>query len=105
MGLAISQVIDGIVVESTGETNIAISLIAPALFAMFGYFAFKLNRWAFIAGAVVYLLDGFVYLHAQEWLAAGFHVFVLYKLYQGYREITEYENELARLNGNGITHV
>jgi hypothetical protein len=98
VGLAISQIIDGIVFEITGDINYFISLIAPILFAVFGYFAFKLKRWAFIAGSLVYILDGLIYLYFQEWLATGFHIFILYNLYKGYKEITEYERELAQLN-------
>lgn len=97
IGLAISQIIDGIVLEVTGEVNYFISLLAPALFATFGFFAFRLKRWAFIAGAIFYLFDGLIYLYFQGWLAVAFHIFVLYKLYQGYKEITAYENEVARL--------
>jgi len=97
-GLAISQIIDGLVSATTGAVNYLISLIAPALFAIFGYFAFKLNRWAFIVGSVIYLLDGLIYLYFQSWLAAAFHVYVLYKLFQGYKEITAYELESAKLS-------
>jgi hypothetical protein len=98
VGLAVSQVIDAIVIEETGSINYFISLFAPTIFALIGYFAFNLNRWAFIAGAILYLLDSLIYLYAQEWFAAAFHLFVLYKLYQGYRTITEYEEEKARLS-------
>lgn len=97
VGLAISQIVDGIVFEITGGTNYFISLIVPIVFALFGYFAFKLKRWAFITGALFYALDGLVYLYFEEWLATGFHIFVLYHLYRGYKEIAEYERDLAQL--------
>ncbi len=97
LGLAISQIIDGIVIELTGDINYFISLFAPVLFALFGFFAFKLNRWAFIVGSIIYTIDGLIYLYFREWFAAGFHVIVLYKLFQGYKEITEYEKQLAKL--------
>jgi hypothetical protein len=98
VGLALSQIIDGIVIEVTGDVNYLISLFVPVLFSTFGFFSFRLHRWAFIVGSLVYILDGFIYLYFQEWLAAGFHIFILYKLYQVYKEITEYEKELAKLS-------
>jgi hypothetical protein len=98
VGLAISQVIDILVLLVTGNRHYFISLLAPLLFATFGYFAFKLQRWAFIIGAIVYIIDGMIYLFFNEWLAFGIHLFVLYNLYKGYREITEYELQLAKLN-------
>lgn len=97
-GLAAAQIIDSVFIELTGDVNYIASLLAPIAFIVLGYFAAKLNRWAFIVGGIFYLLDGFIYLAFQEWLAAGFHGFVLYKLYQGYKAITEYEEESLKLN-------
>lgn len=98
LGLAISQVIDSIVITLTGEVNYFVSLLAPCLFITFGLFAWRLNRWAFIVGSIVYFLDFLIYLYFQAWLAAGIHILVFYKLYQGYKEITEYEEQRAKLN-------
>lgn len=98
VGLAFSQFVDAVVVELTGEINYVVSLVCPAIFAMFGYFAYRLNRWAFIVGGIVYLLDGLLYLYFQEWFAAAFHMYVLYILYKGYAEITEFEQEVRNLN-------
>lgn len=98
VGLAMTQFVDAIMTELTGDVNYIVSLIVPAIFAVFGYFALKVNRWAFIVGALLYILDGLLYLYVEAWLAAGFHVYVLYHLYRGYRDISAYEEEVAKLS-------
>lgn len=97
MGLAINQFLDGIMIGVTGEVNYFVSLIIPLLFVALGYFAAKCNRWAFIAGAVIYLLDAALYLYFELWLAFAFHLFILYKLWNGYKTISEYDEFKAKL--------
>lgn len=102
LGLGASQVLDGIAMELTGEVNFFLSLIPPAFMAMIGFFAARCNRWAFIVGAIVYFLDAILFLLFSEWLAFGFHLFVLYKLWQGFKTISEYDElklKLAREGG------
>lgn len=91
LGLALSQVVDVLVIDITGEQNLFFSFLPSLLFILFGVFGLKLQRWAFVVGALVYALDGIIYFYAQEWLAGGIHIFVLYKLYHGYKSLTEYE--------------
>jgi len=67
-----------------------ISLVIIGLFALFGYFARRRHRWAFVAGMVLYGLDTMLLL---SYFAAGFdigltiytlfHLFGLYKIFQG----------------------
>jgi len=33
--------------------------------------------WAFAVGAVVYALDGLIFLGLRDWVGVAFHVFVL----------------------------
>jgi len=91
MGLAFTQLVDGMVMGVTGEVNYFVSAIVPLLFVGIGVLAGRLMRWAFILGAVLYLIDGLMYILFQEWLAILFHAYVLYRLYVGYKLITEYE--------------
>jgi hypothetical protein len=97
IGLAVSQFVDAMAIQLTGSVNYFLSLLAPLVFAAFGYFTYKLHRWAFIVGGVLYLFDGLLYVAFEEYLAAGFHVYVLYNLYQGFKFITEYEEEHSKL--------
>jgi hypothetical protein len=97
MGLGLNQVLDAIVVELTGDVNYIISLIIPLTFVVIGYFAAKCNRWAFIAGAIIYLVDAVLFLFMQYWLAFAFHLYILYKLWNGYKTISEYDKLRERL--------
>lgn len=97
-GLALTQVVDGIIFELTGDTNYVISLIAPLLFIAIGFLCANLKRWAFIAGALIYLLDGILYLYFGGWIPAAVHCYILYRLYRGYQAITEYEEFDSKLN-------
>ena len=96
LGLALSQLVDGVVMEITGEQNLVYSFLPALLFIVFGYFGAKMQRWAFIVGALVYAGDGVIYFVFEEWLAGGIHIFILYKLYQGYRSLDEYEELEAK---------
>lgn len=92
-GLAIPSFIDGFLAGDLGEVepNYFVQFTGVAIFIFFGYFGAKLQRWAFIAGAIFYVLDAAVYALVAQWLALAFHLFILYKLFQGFRTISEYE--------------
>ncbi|AYB32687.1 hypothetical protein [Chryseolinea soli] len=92
-GLAIPSFIDGFLIRDIIEVepNYFIQFAGAAIFIFFGYFAAKLQRWAFIVGAIVYVIDAAIYALVAQWLALAFHLFILYKLFQGFRTISEYE--------------
>jgi hypothetical protein len=97
MGLGMNQIVDAIVIELTGDVNYMISLAIPLIFVFIGFFAAKCNRWAFIAGGIIYLLDAVLFLYFEFWLAFAFHAFILYKLWKGYKTISEYDEFRSKL--------
>ncbi len=95
ISLGVTQVIDGFANNIAGETGTApkvvafvFDLVAAGLFAFFGYFASKMQPWAFVAGMVIYLLDSVVFVVAGAWLGLAFHAFVLYSVFGGYKACT-----------------
>jgi hypothetical protein len=52
---------------------------------LFGIFAGKGHTWSFLLGMVVYALDGAIFLIGRDWLALGFHVFVLVCIFSGFK--------------------
>jgi hypothetical protein len=86
VGLAVTQYIYYFVARmgagSTG-VGIALSALVVALFAMFGFFAWKRHSWSFIVGMVLYAGDTLLALPSGDMLAVGFHVFVLFRLFRG----------------------
>lgn len=63
--------------------GIPINLFAIGIYIMFGYFACRRARWAFIAGMILYGLDSLIFIGVGLWLAVGFHGWALYGLYSG----------------------
>ena len=109
IGLAVTQMIDGFIyavgAELGVESNVIIGLIALALdavaagvFVVFGYFARKKHKWSFVAGMVLYALDGVVFLMFGQIASFAFHVLGLIGLYtgiKGLRQLKEVEKSEA----------
>lgn len=88
IGLGVTQAINGI--AENGETSgkviaLILNLIAVGFFVFFGVFARRRHAWAFLAGMVLYALDGLIFLLVQDWLGVGFHVFALWCIWVGFR--------------------
>jgi hypothetical protein len=64
--------------------DVIITGFIAAAFVAFGSFAVKRRKWAFLAGMAFYVLDGLLLLVGRNYLAVGFHAFVLYAIYRGY---------------------
>jgi hypothetical protein len=61
----------------------AVTVGIAGLFLLAGMLAKRGHLWAFMAGMVLYALDGLIFLWFQEWLSLGFHVFALLMLAGG----------------------
>jgi hypothetical protein len=83
IGLGFTQVVDH---ELRGSSGVAllVDLLIAGLFILFGVFATKGHRWAFILGMILFALDGLIFLLGPDWLGIGFHLFVLYCLFRGF---------------------
>jgi hypothetical protein len=95
-GLAITVFVNGFTSQlgSAGQgAGVAISVGIALLFAMFGFFAWKLHGWAFIAGMILYSLDALMLVvpavlagHLPDlWLMAAFHLLILAWIFRGWR--------------------
>lgn len=88
VGLAMTQIMDAIARE-VGVVGMIISVVfdvtIAATFIVFGIFAAKRYKWAFITGMVVYALDTLLILLAQIWLSLLFHILALYCIFKGFQ--------------------
>jgi hypothetical protein len=87
-GLGITQVFDafGASLEGAGKgVVLVLDLLAAGVFVLFGVFAHKCQAWAFIAGMLLFALDGLVMLFFQDWLGVVFHAVVLFFLFRGFQ--------------------
>ena len=89
LGLGVTQIFDGLAQEMRSGAGLAVAvvldLLAAAVFVFFGVFANKRHTWSFIVGMALYALDGLIYLIGPDWLGVGFHAFVLFCLFRGFK--------------------
>jgi hypothetical protein len=91
-GLGITQIIDVLVAavaDGAGMTAIKViaivlDVIIAGFFLICGLWANKFHNWAFLAGMIVYLIDGVIVLLLGAWLPAAFHAFALYMIFRGF---------------------
>jgi hypothetical protein len=87
VGLGITSVVDAFAkrVGSAGSVlDIIINGCVAGVFALFGTFAVKAQKWAFLVGMTLYGLDGMLLLGVKDILGVAFHAYVLFALYRGY---------------------
>lgn len=94
IGLGITRIIDIIGLSIAEEVGIAgkiialiFDIIAAGVFVLFGVFARKRYKWAFITGMILYALDGLIFLLVQDLLSIGFHVFALFCIFSGFKAL------------------
>ncbi|MDB6020369.1 MAG: hypothetical protein JWQ04_226 [Pedosphaera sp.] len=85
VGLGVTRFIDAFGRQAGGDGTIAlvINVLIAGLFALFGVFAFKRQSWSFIVGMVLYAMDALLAYMVSGWLGLGFHLFVLFWIFQG----------------------
>ncbi len=106
IGLGVTQVVDAlamVIAEGIPENSalihtfgVILSIGISALFAVFGYFAAKGHRWAFIVGMVFYSLDGLLLFAVQDWFGFGFHLFLLWGLFGGLQALKKLQGFLPK---------
>jgi hypothetical protein len=87
VGLGITSVVDGVAkrVGNAGSVlDIIINGFVAGVFALFGTFAVKMQKWAFVLGMALYALDGVLLLGVKDFLSVGFHAYALFAIYRGY---------------------
>jgi len=86
VGLGITQAVDAIA-KPLGNPGMVLDLIingvVAGIFALFGAFATKGQKWAFLTGMVLYSLDGLLLLAAKDLLSVGFHAYALFAISRG----------------------
>jgi hypothetical protein len=88
VGLGVTRIVDDFAGGFSGNGRVlafALNVIVAGVFVLFGVFANKGRLWAFVVGMALYALDGALFALIGDWLAAGFHLFVLFCLWGGFR--------------------
>ncbi len=93
LGLGTTELIDGLAANGAGSGSaafgksiaLALALFAAAFYILYGFFARKGARWAFIVGGVFYLLDGLLLVAFKDWISVAFHGYALFRIFQGFQ--------------------
>lgn len=100
-GLGITQIFDA-VAHNMGGVGMVIALMlnafVAAMFILFGVFANKRQKWAFLVGMSFYALDGLLWLLSGTILGLAFHAFALFQIFRGMRaagQLADVEKALA----------
>ena len=105
ISLGLTQFIDavaaGLATQLGGAVQVVglvLDLVVTGVFVLFGYLANKKMLWAYVAGMVVFLLDGLLSLAFQDLIGVIAHAVVLFWLFRGYqagRELVSLEKTMA----------
>ncbi len=89
IGLGTTDLIDEIAGKSGAASGKIIALIldifAAGFYVLYGLFARKGAKWAFIVGMIFYALDAALLLVGQDWLSVAFHAYALFRIFQGFQ--------------------
>ncbi len=90
IGLGVTGVVDALA-KSLGSTGMVLDLVingfVAGIFYLFGSFSAKAQKWAFLTGMALYLLDGLLLLAAKDVLSAGFHAYALFMIFRGFAAV------------------
>ena len=105
ISLGLTQFIDGVAAGVATELGSAVQVvglfldvIVTGVFVLLGYLANKKMLWAYVAGMVIFLLDGLLSLAFQDLISVIAHAVVLFWLFRGYqagRELVSLEKTMA----------
>lgn len=99
-GLGTTEIVDAIGRQS-GTTGSALGLIVnlfiAGVFLLFWNFARRGEKWAFLAGMAVYLIDGLILVPFKDFLGIAFHAYALFRIYNGMQGIPVLEEIRQRM--------
>ncbi len=93
LGLGVTRLVTAMAVsggEAAGQlrgfllvASFMVTLLAAGTFVFLGYHARQVRLWAQIAGTVLYGVDALLFFWMRDWVAVGFHAFVMLMLWTG----------------------
>jgi hypothetical protein len=89
-GLGITDVVEEVArnLGSAGQVAaLVVNVFIATILVLFGVFARKGQKWAFIVGMVAYAIDGLLFLLARDFLGLIVHGYALYAIYRGIKAI------------------
>lgn len=88
IGMGVTEAVD-VIGGTTGPTGrvaaFVINLFIAGIVALFGVFARRGQKWAFLVGGILYALDGLLLLAFKDFLSAAFHAYALFYIFRGFK--------------------
>lgn len=84
---------------------VGFSLFVDAFVVLFGVISRQRWLWVYGIGMFMYLLDGILYALLGDFLSAGFHVYALLSMFQGFKSYQEYNRLQNALNEDAAAEV
>ena len=101
LGLGIGQIIDAIFLSMSADPSmlargfhIALSASVAGIFVTLGYYARRFSSKAFVIGIILYALDALIFVFTGDWVAVGFHGFVLFMLWGGFSVLSALQAQI-----------
>jgi hypothetical protein len=63
--------------------------LVAALFVFFGVMGRRRHEWAFLAGLILYAIDGLLFLIVLDIIAIGFHTLACFGIYRGLKATSQ----------------
>jgi hypothetical protein len=112
VGLGITLVVDTVTAEIASgaegggivlkAASFGFALLVAAVLCGFGFVSRKRIVPVFIAGMLLYALDGLIFVAVQDWFSVAFHAFALYGMWGGltaYRLVNAIERQALHQAG------
>jgi len=102
-GLGFTQIVDALTHTAGGAgyvLDFMVNGIVAGVFVLFWNFARKGQKWAFVVGMSVYIMDALILLPFKDFLSIAFHAWALYRMYAGLKLIPALER-LERASASG----
>lgn len=99
-GLGITEIVDVIGRQSgsTGATlGLVVNLFIAGFFLWFWHFGRKGEKWAFLTGMALYVMDALLLIPFRDLLGLAFHAYALYRIYNGMQGIPVLQELQRRL--------
>ena len=110
VGLAGTLLVDTIFIELANAMQesalvvkvigLIVSAAVAGIFALFGLFANRAMKWAFIVGIIFYTIDTVLMIFFHEWMGLIFHVLFLFGLIGGLHALNKLQQLAPKKSSN-----
>ena len=105
-GLGFTQMVDAMA-HGVGSTGMVLDLfingVIGGAFTLLWIFARRGEKWAWLAGMGLYVLDGLVLLLFKDFLSVAFHGWALYRMSTGWKVLASLEQMKQTQNTGAVS--